>query len=138
MGHFIRHGFLSHKDLTKLLSTHVIPARSKLRHLAQPVYKHDNSLGLRQVYDISTVTHCHLDSGSGNICKTPAGFSLLFTMVSCHLKQGAMVTSNEKPAGVLQPLPVPESRWHWVTVNLLRMCLRPRLVTQRLSCLWTG
>jgi len=30
--------YLSHKDLSKLRSTHVIPARSKMHHLAQPVH----------------------------------------------------------------------------------------------------
>jgi len=34
--------YLSHKDLSKLRSTHVIPARSKMHHLAQPVHKHHN------------------------------------------------------------------------------------------------
>jgi len=28
--------------------------------------------------------------------------------------------SNQKPAGMLQPLPVPEFRWQWVTVNFIR------------------
>ena len=27
--------------------------------------------------------------------------------------------SNEKPAGLLQPLPVPEFRWQWVTVDFI-------------------
>ena len=27
--------------------------------------------------------------------------------------------SNEKPAGLLQPLPVPEFRWQWVTADFI-------------------
>ena len=27
--------------------------------------------------------------------------------------------SHEKPAGLLQPLPVPEFRWQWVTVDFI-------------------
>jgi len=31
-----------------------------------------------------------------------------------------MVNSNEKPARVLQPLPVPELKWQWLTVDFIR------------------
>ena len=52
--------YLFHKDLSELLSAHVIPARSKMHRLAQPVHKHDNrcvtSLGLRHMRNKFTVT----------------------------------------------------------------------------------
>ena len=34
--------------------------------------------------------------------------------------------SNDRPAGLLQPLPVPEFRWQWVTVDFIQDLLETK------------